>query len=200
MTVFQAELAGGQDKLVRAEGVKGGDLLWLLSPSESQSSSWEQATCTQPVPEHEAKHQRLTECPGNVAKDQPLGSGDAPPHEADIMREEANGHSSTEEPMEEIGIASQSAELLQDRPALSLSDYFALVKEANSNGGHLLLCALHATLLEAGWVPAWSIQVCVSFLARSFGGMEYPLLNQQARRSLSFPRSSSIIFQFSKAH
>lgn len=73
--------------------------------------------------------------------------------------------SGEEDSSEDMQMLSTSARLepqLQARPAWSLSDYLALVQEANSGDADILLCALHAALLEAGLEPKWLQQACGS--------------------------------------
>ena len=159
LALLQAELAGGdQDKPVKTGGVKGGDLLWLLSPSDSASLN--QATSTQPILGHEAKHQRIAGSPSNSDRDRRPGAEGACVRESETASKELLDQTlSPEDCMEASRSGTQPAELPQIRPALSLSDYFALVREANSNRAHVLVCALHAAFLEVGWLPKWAEQV-----------------------------------------
>ena len=137
------------------------------------------ATCSQPMPWHEAKHQRLAGSPSNENKQQMLREEGESLHEAEnISKAKLYQTSSPEESMGAGRDETRHVDLPQERPALSLSDYFALVREANPNRAHVLICALHATLLEAGWLPAWSEQVSPSPIIGLSGTPKVPFENR----------------------
>lgn len=144
--------------------------MWLLSPTDANFAALAQASCSQSATEQETavKHQRISEGPSLANNERMLSSGSATLRESEAAsREYEEQPMSTSEPIEETQNSAQAAAMPRARSALSLSDYFALTREANPSGAHVLVCALHATLLEGGWLPTCCKQVPRFFLAAS---------------------------------
>ena len=136
---MQAEIVSGNlEESIKAEGIKGGDLLWVLpNATAAQQLSGSSTASFQQQRNFQASQQ-----------DRKEGEGD------DLI----NLKSCQGTTLQRDNSAEEIKNLHQ-RHAWSLSDYIHQIQEANSSKLHILIYALHAALLEAGLQPAWSKKV-----------------------------------------
>ena len=70
----------------------------------------------------------------------------------------------------QLGDEDQAEAELYNRPAWGHSDFLLHVQAANPQQPQLLLCAVHAAVLEAGLEPVWVQEVKCSCLVLTCGG------------------------------
>lgn len=128
---LQDELEASDEQPLRAVGVKGGDLLWLVGPATSTSGSMQlpPSALMQPGPSVASIAQQPAE---------------APREQGSFQTEASEAHS-------------MPPATSFTRPAWSNSDIFARVQAANPLQTDPLRCAGHAAALEIGLTPTWQV-------------------------------------------
>lgn len=156
----QAELVQGNlGTCIRADGVQGGDLLWVISNPETgdmqapaTSGLLRPTSAGSAMQDQQEKHsEQLDSAPSEI---RPAASQGMQSLEERV----ATGSEDTE--ME----ASPSNDQEREAHSLSLSDIFQLVRQTNGAEMNVLQCALHAVLLDAGLHPTWINQVWLLYI------------------------------------
>ena len=148
------------DQVVKSAGVQGGDLLWVLSAVAKDLST----TTSKPVSRIETNGAVAAQTAATGKSEEAKAASFGRP-DLDLCSASAESrHIETEgNHMASDGstdpLSSGSEPQPHKRPAWSLAECFALVKDANPGSTHILICALHAALLDTGLEPKWSPQV-----------------------------------------